>query len=154
MCFRKLSKKADIITPNLTEAALLLDIPYEREGYTKEQTEDILKDLSKLGPEKIVLTGVSASNSRLGCAVYDGTKDVAEYVLDEKVEGMFHGTGDVFASSLMAGIMNELSLVEAVRLAETFTADAIRRTVKEGGETRYGVNFEEGLAEFSQSVKK
>ena len=151
--FRKLSKKADIITPNLTEAALLLDIPYEKSGYTKEQFEDILKELSKLGPKKIVLTGVSFTGSRLGCAVYDSTDGSVNFVLEEKVEGMFHGTGDVFASSLMAGLMNELPIIEAVSLAESFTADAIRRTDKEGGETRYGVNFEEGLSDFSRNVK-
>ena len=154
MGFRRLSKRADIITPNLTEATFLLDIPYEKDGYTKEQIEYILKELSKLGPEKIVLTGVSFTSSRLGCAVYDMNSGGVEFILEQKVEGMFHGTGDVFASSLIAGLMNELPLVKAVKLAESFTADAIRRTDKEGGETRYGVNFEEGLADFSQNIKK
>ncbi len=152
--FRRLSKKADIITPNLTEASLLLDIPYIKEGYTKDYIEDVLKELAKLGPEKVVLTGVAFGKSMLGCGVYDAKEQKTDFILEEKVEGMFHGTGDVFASSLVAGLMNSLSLTEAVTEAERFTAGAIRRTYKEGGETRYGVNFEQDLVDFAMNVKK
>lgn len=68
---RSLCKKADIIVPNLTEAALLLEESYHPGPYTQAYIEKILKNLSKLGPEKIVLTGVYFEEEELGAATYD-----------------------------------------------------------------------------------
>ncbi|MBQ7974691.1 MAG: pyridoxamine kinase [Clostridia bacterium] len=151
--FRDLSKNAHVITPNLTEAAMLLDIPYCGEGYTEDYIKNLLKSLADLGPEKIVLTGVSFYESQLGCAVYDKTSNETNFVYEEKVEGLYHGTGDVFSSALLAALMNGLSLPASTAAAVGFTAGAIRRTRRSGAETRYGVNFEAGLAEFGLKLK-
>ena len=151
--FRKLCSKAHVITPNLTEASLLLDIPYCSNGYTKEYIQNILSKLSELGPEKVVLTGVSFAENELGCAVYDSKTKETDFVFEEKVEGVYHGTGDVFSSSLLAALMNGFSLSAAAAAAVGFTAGAIRRTKRLGIESRYGVNFEDGLAEFAIKVK-
>lgn len=151
--FRKLCSKADVITPNLTEASLLLDIPFCNLGYSKEYIQDILIKLSELGPKQVVLTGVSFADNQLGCAVYDSRTKETDYIFEEKVEGFYHGTGDVFSSSLLAALINGFSLSSAAAAAVGFTAGAIRRTKRLGAETRYGVNFEDGLAEFGIKVK-
>ena len=65
---RSLCRKADIIVPNLTEAALLLEESYHPGPYTQAYIEKILKKLSKLGPKKIVLTGVYFEEKKLGAA--------------------------------------------------------------------------------------
>ena len=46
--FRELCKKAHVITPNLTEAAMLLDIPYRGEGYSEDYIYMLLKKLAEL----------------------------------------------------------------------------------------------------------
>lgn len=151
--FRELCKRAQVITPNLTEASMLLDIPYVCEGYSEDYIKKILKNLSELGPEKIVLTGVSFTESQLGCAVFDKRTNLTDFVYEEKVEGFFHGTGDVFSSALLASLLNGLSLSASAAAAVGFTAGAIRRTKRSGAETRYGVDFEAGLAEFGLKIK-
>lgn len=151
--FRKLCQKAHVITPNLTEASMLLDVPYCGEGYSKDYIKNILKNLAELGPEKIILTGVSFSDSQLGCAVFDKSLNSIDFVYEEKVKGFYHGTGDVFSSALLASLMNGLSLSNAAAAAVGFTAGAIRRTKRSGAETRYGVDFEAGLAEFGLKIK-
>ena len=49
-------QQADVIIPNLTEAALLTDTPYLEAGsYDKVTVEKLLRDLSKIGPRKVIL---------------------------------------------------------------------------------------------------
>ena len=92
---RSLCEKADIIVPNLTEAALLLGEPYQAGPYTKAYIDGILHKLSQLGPKQVVLTGVYFDEKELGAATFDMERNATEYVLTEKIPGYYHGTGDV-----------------------------------------------------------
>ena len=103
---RSLCEKADIIVPNLTEAALLLGEPYQAGPYTKAYIDGILHKLSQLGPKQVVLTGVYFDEKELGAATFDMERNATEYVLTEKIPGYYHGTGDVFASALLSGLLN------------------------------------------------
>ncbi len=67
----KLCGKADIIVPNLTEAAFLLGENYVEPPYSKDYIEALLSRLTSLGPKTIVLTGVAFSHDEIGCAVYN-----------------------------------------------------------------------------------
>ena len=136
---RSLCRKADIIVPNLTEAALLL--------------EESLKKLSKLGPKKIVLTGVYFEEKKLGAATYDQRKDSTDYLFSERIPGSYHGTGDVFASALLSGLLNNFSLSESAQIAVNFTADSIRRTYNVKTDYRFGVNFEQCIPNFLKELK-
>ena len=138
---RELCAMADIITPNLTEAAFLLEEEY-KECYTKEETESILRKLSKLGPKKIVLSGVSTGEHTIGAASYDVQTDEISYSLAEKIDGFYHGTGDTFASALIAALTRGISVNEATRIAVEYTLACIRRTYAEQTDTRYGVDIE------------
>jgi len=145
MGMAKLCACADIIVPNMTEAAFILDEPYADGPYTREFIGSTLKKLAALGPKRVVLTGVWFDGETLGAAAYDKTADKISYAWNSKIEGHFHGTGDVFGSSLLAGLINGFALEEAIQIAVDYTHKCITLTVEAGQERRFGVCFERGL---------
>ena len=149
---RELCEMADIITPNLTEAAFLLEREY-KEHYTKEETEEILRALSVLGPEKIVLSGVSVEGNTIGAASYDRLTDSVAYAIEEKMGGFYHGTGDTFASALIAALAKDFSVNEAAEIAVQYTLACIKRTYAEGTDTRFGVDIENELPTLMRLLK-
>lgn len=150
---RMLCQKADIIVPNLTEAALLLDEPFHPGPYTHAYIESLLRKLGALGPQKVVLTGVYFKENELGAATYDRTTDTIDYVFTQKIPGYYHGTGDVFASALLSALLNDFSLIDAAAIAVHFTTDSIRRTYKAKTDYRFGVNFEQSFPDFLKELK-
>lgn len=141
----KLCAKADIVVPNLTEAAFILDEEYRGEDYTQEYIETMLRKLAALGPKKVVLTGVSFESNKLGAAAYDSDSGKVSYAFNEKVDGYFHGTGDVFGSTLLSALLNDFALEEAIQIAVDYTHQSIKLTVEAEQERRYGVCFERAL---------
>jgi len=138
----KLCGKADVIVPNLTEASYMLSIPYVGEDYDEAYIKDVLVKLTALGAKKAVLTGVSFEKGRLGVMSYDSTTGKFASYMGERVPQSFHGTGDVYASALVGGLTNGLSLESAMALAVDYTVAAIKDTVNEENHHWYGVNFE------------
>ena len=141
----KLCAKADIIVPNLTEAAFLLDQPYIAEGYDQAHIETLLKSLGQLGAKKVVLTGVSFDKSKLGAATYDSETGVIHYAFNDRVEGFFHGTGDIFGSTLLSALLSDFPLEEATQIAVDYAHECIVKTVELDQEKRYGVCFERAI---------
>lgn len=139
---RELCRRAHVITPNLTEAAMLLGQPYEPRP-TPRQVEDMLRGLRELGPRDVVITGVSRREGLTGAAAFDGAQVC--WAEAEAYPRLFYGTGDVFASALLAGLMRGLPLGEALGLAVAFTHESIRHTLAEGRPLRYGPCFEKAL---------
>lgn len=150
---RSLCEMADIIVPNMTEATLLLNEPYQPGPYTQAYIENILVKLSKLGPSKIVLTGVYFREPELGVASYDKETQVTSYYTVSKLEGYYHGTGDVFASALLAGLLNDYNLTEAAETAVRFTVNSIFRTYQAKTDYRFGVNFEQAIPGFLKELR-
>jgi len=149
---KKLCKRADIIVPNLTEAALLLDEPYIGHGYTEEYIDKTLMRLTELGCDTAVLSGVSLSEGKLGAAAYSKkTGEITKYFADE-IHGFFPGTGDVFASALLAAIMNGANLEKALKITVDFTTSSISRTKKAGTDKRYGVDFEHSIPSLVKEI--
>ncbi|MEG1433709.1 MULTISPECIES: pyridoxamine kinase [Eubacterium] len=147
-----LCRRADVLIPNMTEAALLLGEKYTEGPYTKEMVERYLKRLSELGPKKVVLTGVFFEEAYLGAASYDATSGCIHYTLEERIPGQFHGTGDVFASFLVSGLVKGFSLEDSVDLAVRLTQNCICRTVARGTDPREGVDFEGVLPVMMQAL--
>jgi len=143
MC--KLCRKADVLVPNITEASLLVGEEYREGPYTKKHVEQLLKKLGKLGPSKIVLTGVFFDDVELGAATYDSRTGEITYALSRRIPGYYHGTGDVFGSVLVAVLLKGFSLPEAAEIAVYFTTESIRRTAEAKTDVRFGVNFEESI---------
>lgn len=149
---KKLCGKADIIVPNITEAFFLLNKEYTEGPYTEEFIKELIKDITKTGCKKIVLTGVYFNNSEVGAASYDRENDIFEVYLAPRIEGFYHGTGDVFASALLAGLLNDKTLAEATKIAVDFTEDSIIKTREAGTDTRFGVLFEQVIPTFIRKL--
>lgn len=142
---KKLCKKADIIVPNITEAAFLLDEPYRDGPYDKAYIEKLLRGLKELGPKFIVLTGVYFDGEKLGAACYDVSKDEISYALTQRVGGFYHGTGDIFASTLLASLLNSKPLCESAQIAAEFVKSSISATHADNINSCYGISFEKEL---------
>jgi len=142
---RKLCCVADIITPNITEACMMLDIEYREGPYTEDYIKAIMAGLSAMTDAKIVLTGVYFDERRIGAACCENGR--TEYAFSERIPSFYHGTGDVFACALVAAIMNGRGLKAATQIAVNFTYSCIKRTAAEHPEMLYGVAFEQEIPE-------
>ena len=150
---RELCEKADLLLPNITEACFLLKQPYQHGPYTRDYIEKLVRGLSDMGPEKVVLTGVYFDNEKLGAACYDRAEDKVEYAFSEKVPGQFHGTGDIFGSFCLAALLNGKSLLDSTQFAVDLTTDCILRTVARKTNRREGVDFEGVLPEMMKRLE-
>ncbi|MBQ4092930.1 MAG: pyridoxamine kinase, partial [Firmicutes bacterium] len=128
--------KADLIMPNLTEASYMTGVEYKGSDYDEAYIRTVLDALHGLGAKKVVLTGVSFEEGKLGAAASENGK--VTYIMNDRIEGYYHGTGDVFGSSLVAALTMGKSLTEAVTIAVNYTVACIRRTKEAGTEARYG----------------
>ena len=142
---RKLCGKADVITPNLTEASLMLGVPYVGSGYDEAYIQDLLIRLSRLGAKKTILTGVSFAENELGTMGYDADTGSFFRYFNEKVPFHFHGTGDIFASTCVGALMNGRDLGESLAIAVDYTLECIRQTQKDPDARWYGVSFEAAI---------
>lgn len=149
---RALCEKADVIVPNMTEAAFMLEEPYVEPPYARPYVEGLLRRLAQLGPRQIVLTGVAFNADELGAATYDAESKETQFVASPRIEGYYHGTGDVFSSSLLGALLNGFSLERAARVAVDFTVASIRTTRAAQTDVRFGVNFEANLPQFMRAL--
>lgn len=139
-----LCAKADLILPNLTEASLMLHIPY-RETYDEAYIRSVLVRLTELGATKAALTGVSFESDKIGFYLYDAEAREFYSYFNEKLPVSYHGTGDVFASCTLAANMRGLSIPDSLILAVDYTLESIRKTMADPDRREYGVNFEEAI---------
>jgi pyridoxine kinase len=146
---RALCQKADVIVPNMTEAALMLGEAYRDGPYPAAYVDGVLRRLAALPRRYAVLTGVrfDGDEDRLGAAYIDVKTGETGYAMGERIPGSYHGTGDVFASVLTAALVAGRGIGAAMRAAVDFTVGSIARTRSAGTDTRYGVNFEAGLCD-------
>jgi pyridoxine kinase len=147
MCneMKKLIKHADVMTPNLTEACILLDIPYPEKALKLEELENIAKELCTKGPDKIVITGLQ-QNGNIQNFIYETGKSYT-VIETKKIGEDRSGTGDVFTSIVAANIVKGVDIVTAVKKATDFISKSIDYTAKIGTSVYEGICFEEYLTE-------
>ena len=150
---RKLCELADVITPNITEAAFLTGQSY-RENYDKEYTDLLLDSIKELTSGYAVITGISDIPGKTGCLVYDIKSDVKKYFSTPKCGGIYYGTGDIFTSVLAAMMTKGKTCFESAEIALDFTYKSILETFNEGTDPRLGVAFEKYLYLLSKEGQK
>lgn len=137
-----LAAQADVITPNLTEAALLLDVPYDTLSNDESGCRAVVERLSLDGRRSVVLTGASAAPDLTGAMYFDAKTGTSALVQTDRVPGHFFGTGDVFASVLTGALVRGNTLDDATRQAVEFIRLCAERTVEQNLPLREGVDFE------------
>lgn len=151
---RALCGRADVLTPNVTEACLLTGTAYSP-VQDAAQTRRLLERLLELGCRAAVLTGLRVDGDMAVAALQrDGTGTL---VRTSYIPEVFHGTGDLFASTCVGALVQGAPLERAVRLAADYVALTLRRTVQARDRRWYGVNFQETLPELMarwQNIKE
>lgn len=150
MCvrMRSLVACADVITPNMTEVALLLGESYDPSPLSASRARSLLVRLAELGPSCVVITGAELSvGERLCNLCYDRKSGKFWYASGEYIPASYPGTGDLFAAVLTGGLLSGDSLPIAMGRAARFVEVAIRTTYSYGSDPRYGVLFETLLSE-------
>lgn len=150
----KLCKKADIILPNISEASLMLDLPYPGEEAPEEEIKKLLLGLSELGAKKSVITGVTFADNTFGFMGYNSeTKEFFSYGT-EKINTKSHGTGDVFASAFTGALMNDFSIYDSLKIAADYTCSCIKNTYNDQNAVNYAVNFETEIPYLLKLINK
>ncbi len=147
----RLCRRAQTITPNLTEACLMLGKPCVPPASTA--ISELARELAGEGPRNIIITDVSYDQAHTGVFVYDASADEERYFRRPRYPGVFHGTGDVLASFLLGALLNGKPLFEAVQLALDCTQRSIAYTMAEQQPLRYGVQFERVLPEYWDALR-
>ena len=159
---RFLVRRATVITPNLTEALLLLygaqrahvlwkELSLMDEERLLKFTESTGKELSKEFDTEVVITGIDLpareNHQEMGNLICkDG---VQTWVSTVKEGGSYSGTGDLFASVLSAGMVKGIDTVDSVHRAVKFLAKGIHDAVVEGTDRNEGICFERYLSELA-----
>ena len=140
---KQIVQKADCITPNLTEACLLMGVDYaelvshrEKPTFLAHCGKVFADFLTTVGCKSAVITGIKCG-ALIGNIVLDGDK--LSYVTNERVDVTYSGTGDVFSSVVMGLLCNGYKLPVATQVAANFVEKAARAT--ECKDRRFGIEF-------------
>ena len=147
MCdeMRQLLPYADLVTPNLTEACQLLDIPYPAGGKVSDRDlEYMASALAACGPSQVIITGLNEGD-HIRNFIYEAGRGTVLQV--EKVGGDRSGAGDAFMAIVAGSLINGESLEQAAHKAADFISKCLAYAVELDLPWNYGLPFEEYLRE-------
>jgi pyridoxine kinase len=134
---KTLCARGDYLLPNLTEAALLTDMPY-RDDPDAEYLQALLQKLMAFGVKGVVITGIAWDENTTGFAGID--RETGEFSYRAaRIPRQSHGTGDMFCAVTMGALVKGATLYDAARQAAGFVEQVILATPEP---TPFGANFE------------
>ncbi len=144
---KNLCSFADIITPNATESAVLLNLPASDAQMPEAEWKKRLLELHRNYPncKAIVITGALLPNSEYSNAVLIANaseEPIVEMLKYTVVPENYPGTGDLFAALLCGHLLNEKSIINSVKLCASFISSVALHTFNLKQNKRYGVEFE------------
>lgn len=148
---RRLIRRADIIVPNYTEAALLLgkEIPAQQ---TSRELKGWLRELADLGPGTVMITSApdAEAPNMTNVIAYERDSDTYWKVASRLLQDFYPGTGDVFASVMIGSLLRGESLPGAIDWAAQFVSQCIKVSSGYDYERRDGVQLERMLPLLNQ----
>ena len=152
--FRRLCARADVITPNVTEAALLSGVEYRPAPHSKEYIGRLFAGLEAHAGRYVAITGVHPAEGVIGTVVRDRLTGEERSSMSRALPGMFYGTGDIFASAFAALLVRGADIGGALGAAAALVRESIERSCLRGTPRPYGVDFEGALPEYVKRVEK
>ena len=151
---KELVRDANVITPNLTEAAFLLDEPYS-ENLTETELKDWVKRLSAFGPQTVIITSAPVTDKRGKTSVvaYNSTDNRYWKVVCDYLPASYPGTGDAFASVITGSLLQGDSLPIAIDRAVQFISIAVRATFGYNYQPSEGILLEKVLSSLNAPVQ-
>ena len=147
-----LCSKADVIVPNLTEASFMLGEEYVPGGYDEAYIHSMLEKLCGLGAKTAVITGVNYDGKTQGAVALDSETGRYSQYFRENIPVSYHGTGDVFSSSLMGALTLGHPMEKALEIAVDFTVESIKATIDDKAYF-YSVKFEQCIPKLIESLQ-
>jgi len=150
---RELIKKADIITPNFTEAAYLLGEKYELK-VPEEKIKKWLIRLSEMGPKTVIITSVPAAQGEKKTSVIAYNREDGRFwkVSCVYIPAHYPGTGDAFTSVIVGSLLQGDSLPIALDRGVQFITAAIRASYGSKYPVKEGVLLERVLGNLNMPV--
>jgi len=140
-----LCNRADILLPNITEAAMLTGL-----DYLEIIDMDYVNTLAdKIGVSRVVLTGVGLTPDSTGVFIKDGER--RSHYSHRRVGGSCHGTGDIYASAFVGAFMRGKSAYEAAKIAADYAVECIKKTAELENHW-YGAAFEPVLGKLIAAI--
>ena len=143
---QELCLQADVMMPNITEAAMMAGMPYE-DQFDEAYIQELFR---KLGGKNVVLTGVGFASDETGAAVRD--EDGVRYFHHKKLARSYHGTGDLFAACFVGAWMGGKTMDQAVEIAGNFVCRCIENTIEDPAHW-YGTKFETAIPYLVELLK-
>jgi len=114
---------ADIVTPNLVEASVLLDRRFD-------SPDDIIsgaKKIAQLGCRSVLIKGGHSDSQDCSDVLYLSEENRIITLTEERIETRNnHGTGCTLSSAIAAYLAKGLDMEEAVKKAKEYITEAIR----------------------------
>ena len=139
--WRALCAHADVVTPNMTEYALLTGEAYSLAPRTRAQAEGMLKKLLDMGAKSAVITSLPLESGLANVYMRRGENRMGLCAF-ERLAAHYPGTGDLFASVLTGALLRGEGLEDAVGRATDFTRLCVRRSMRFSTPVNYGVDLE------------
>ena len=136
-----LASGCDVLTPNLTEAAIILGEEWHGQNIYEDEARRIIEALLEKGAKNVILKGIDRGDGIIRNYVQGEQNEFAE-TRNELLPYMLHGTGDLYASCLLAAIMAGKTLLDAAQFASDFVAEAMVLTNEQPDFRNRGVSFE------------
>lgn len=151
---RRLACRADVLTPNLTEAFALLDRPYKTDC-TTEELKDLIAELTEMGPDTVIITGVPVpGQSGLTSVIARSKSDLRTWkVTCPYLPAHYPGTGDSFTSVITGSLLQGDSLPIALDRAAQFLLQGIRSTFGYRMDNRDGILLERVLPNLNTPIQ-
>lgn len=146
LAMRRLCSRADVIIPNVTEAAFFAGLPYQ-EILDPSYVSSLLNSLEC---PCVVMTGVGFLDGETGVVISEGGK--RSHYAHRKLGKSYHGTGDMFAACFTGALLQGKTKAESAKIAADFVSRSIENTAHSPAHW-YGVKFETALPELIRMLQ-